>query len=298
MIRTKAVLIVGGSGFIGTHLALALRDKYKVFATYAKHPIRIPGVSVLPFHVADRNWMKRVAYNIQPDIVVYAAGNPDADKVELDIKMGDQVHTRGVAGIVAATDIFQPKFILLSSAYVFDGMRGNYKENDTQLPLMSLGKYKVSAENYLKSHSLNYVIIRSSPLYGRGNGISHTFMDVLRRSLARKEQIQVKANELHSFAPIDSLVDTVVRVIETGTKNRILHCGGLTKLTHFEFAQEFAEKLGYDTSLIHADTKELVKTEGKPLDYSLNSSQTLQNLKLDAFVLEHGLDLLQKKLIA
>ena len=45
----KSVLIVGGSGFVGTHLALKLRDAYKVFATYQKHPIRMRGVTCIPF---------------------------------------------------------------------------------------------------------------------------------------------------------------------------------------------------------------------------------------------------------
>jgi nucleoside-diphosphate-sugar epimerase len=64
--RTKAVLIIGGSGFIGTHLALKLRETYKVFLTYNTHPVLIPGTTPIPFNVEGRDWAKRLAYTTQP----------------------------------------------------------------------------------------------------------------------------------------------------------------------------------------------------------------------------------------
>jgi dTDP-4-dehydrorhamnose reductase len=290
--RTKAVLIVGGSGFLGTHLAMALRDGYKVYGTYFHKKVIIPGVATVPFHVADRNWAKRVAYNIQPDVVIYAAGNDDVDAVELDVKTGDQVHTRGCAGILGVTDIFQPKFILISNPYVFDGTRGNYRETDTIVPQTALGKYKVSAENYLRGHSLNHVIVRSSPVFGRGNGQSITFTDRLRKALSKGEALQVKSDELHSFAPVQGLVETIVRAVETGVKNRVLHYGGLTKVTHLQYAQAFAKRFGYDPKLLSALGPGAANKDGVQMDYSLNSSQTLLQLKLNAFELEEGLKLL------
>ena len=45
MAGTKAILIIGGSGFVGTHLALKLREGYKVFATYHTKRFAIPGVT-------------------------------------------------------------------------------------------------------------------------------------------------------------------------------------------------------------------------------------------------------------
>ena len=283
---------------IGTHLALALRDAYKVYMTYFRRKVIIPGVTSIPFQVGDRNWGKRLAYNIQPDVVIYAAGSNDVDLVEEDTRIGDAVHTRGAAGVLGVTDIFQPKFILLSNSYVFDGARGNFKEGDTLVPQTLLGKYKVSAENYLKGHSLNHVIIRSAPVFGRGNGQAVSFLDRLRKALAKGQPIQIKSDELHGFAPIDGLVETIVRTVETGIKNRIIHYGGLTKVTHFDLAQSFAMKFGYDPKLISPAPPGKANRDGKLMDYSINCSQTLDQLKLDPFLLEQGLDLLKKKLVA
>lgn len=298
MARTKAVLIVGGSGLIGTHLAMALRDEYKVYATYFRRKVIIPGVTSVPFHVADRNWGKRLAYNIQPEVVIYAAGSNDVDAVEGNEREGDGVHTRGAAGVLGVTDIFQPRFILLSNNYVFDGAKGNFKEEDTLLPQTLLGKYKVGAENYLRSHSLNYVIVRSAAVYGRGTAHTPTFFDALRRALAQGRPIRVKSDEVHNFAPVEGLVQTIVAAMENGSRNRTVHYGGLTKLTHMEFAKAFAKHFGYDPGLVSAAPPGRANEEHRLFDYSLNSSKTLTDLKLSPLQLEEGFELLRKKLAA
>jgi dTDP-4-dehydrorhamnose reductase len=295
--RTKAVLIIGGSGFVGSHLAYALRDAYKVYATYFKRQVTIPGVTMLPFHISDRNWGKRLAYNIQPELVIYCAGTNDVDLVEDDQAGMDNIHNRGVAGVLGFTDLFQPKFVLISNNYVFDGLRGNYKETDTLMSVSSLGKFKLSAENYLRGHSLNYVILRSAPLYGRGNGQAISFLDKLRRNLALGQQTLCKTDEVHNFAPVEGLVEAVVTSMETGVRNRVLHYGGLTKMTHCEFAKAFARRFGYDPNLIVGDSPGKANKEGRLLDFSINSTQSIETLKLNAFLLEHGFDLLEKKLV-
>src|SRR5258708_3672254 len=127
----RAILIVGGSGLVGSNLAFALRDGYKVYTTYCKKRMSIPGVTFFPFHVIDRNWGKRLAFNIQPDIVIYCAGTNDVDRVEMDQSNMDNIHNRGCASVLGFCDLFQPKFILISNNYVFDGSRGNYHETDT-----------------------------------------------------------------------------------------------------------------------------------------------------------------------
>jgi len=297
MRRTRAVLIVGGSGFVGSYLAYALRDAYKVYITYCKNQITIPGVTSYPFNVIERDWLKRLAYSVQPDFVIYAAGSNNVDYVEGSQTMQDNIHNRGAAAALSNTDLLSPRFILLSNNYVFDGNRGNYHENDTLLPQNSLGKFKVSAENFLKGHSLNYLIVRSCPVYGRGNGQAVSFLDVLRKNLALGRQIKIKNDELHNFAPIEGLVETVITAIETGVKNRAIHYGGLTKCTHIEFAKQFATRFGFDPSLIMADEPGKANKERKLLDFSLNSTASLQQLKLNAFLLEQGFDLLEKKLV-
>lgn len=296
---TKAALIVGGSGFVGTHLALRLRDRYKVFATFNSQRIRIPGVTFIPVNVANRNWIKRVIYTVRPEVVIYAAGSNQIPGGEAAQREAELVHTGGAGTVCNFSEIFQPKFVYISNSYTFDGNRGNYHETDTVLPGAPLGKAKVGGENFIRGKALNYVIVRSSPLIGRGNGSNLSFLDRLRIQLERGERIEIPDREIHSFGTVDGLVETVERVLESGLRNRTLHYGGLTKVTHLEFARRFAERFGYDPGLIapKREASHRSSSDSAQLDFSLNSTLATQTLKIKPLLLEQCFDLIEEKLV-
>lgn len=302
MTSNKAILIIGGSGFVGTHLALRLRENYKVFATYYKHPIQIPGVGFFPMQLSYENWVKRLVYTTKPEVIIFCAGHEDLERAEKNRREADSIHVDGAGLLAKATELFAPKFIYISSCYVFDGTHGNYRETDAPLPTTALGKAKTNGESLIRGKCLNSITIRCSPLYGRGNSLNPSFLDQLRSKLEKREKVELNHEALHSFSPINSLTHLVERAVSSSAKNRAFHLGGLTKMTFFEFAQEFAKKFGYDPSLI-IPKRTVPKTESQNhdtpylWDYSLNSSQTIETLKVEPFLLEEGLDLIQKQSI-
>jgi dTDP-4-dehydrorhamnose reductase len=299
MSSTKAILIIGASGYIGTRLALKLRDEYKVYGTYYKHKINIPGVTLFPFNAENRTWAKRIGYALRPDIVIFVVGNNETAAAESNPRKAEAVQTGGTATAANVSDLLQAKFIYVSTCYAFDGTRGNYHESDTVLPTTALGKAKLGGENYIRGKSLNYVIARTSPLFGRGNGISISFLDRLRMSLDRGQRIEVIADEYHSIAPLEGFADLIHRLIDSGLKNKIVHYGGLTKVTQFEFAQAFAKRFKYDPALVIPKRRMSRRGTGEePVrDYSLNSTATSEILKIKPLLLEESLDLVEKQLI-
>ncbi len=293
MAKTRSVLIMGGSGFVGTQLALRLRDRYKVFACYYTQPIRIPGVSCVPMKVDDRDWAKRIAYNARPDAIIYAAGSNDMNRAEADPRVTESAHVGGPAVIADVADILQPKFIYLSNCLVFDGMKGNYHESDTVLPSTALGKAKVGGENFVKGRCINHMVLRSGPLIGRGNGFRLSFLDHLRIALEQGRRVELPHGDLYNFVPIGSLIDVLVKSIEGGLRNKTFHHGGLAKLTYYEFARQFAIRFGYSTDLISP-----LPAPTQKRDYSLNVTQSIQHLKAKALLLEECFDLVEQDLIA
>lgn len=301
MAQTRSVLIIGGSGFVGTSLALRMREQFKVFITYRSHPITIPGVTAIPLAADNRNWAKRVVYTAKPDAVIYAAGSNSVEKAEADPRMADHVHVGGPATASDVSDILQPKFIYLSNCYVFDGTRGNYHETDTVLPELALGKSKLGGENFIRGRSLNWIVVRSSPLIGRGNGLRLSTLDLLRMRLDRGERVELSNHETHSVSHISGLTDMLTKLIESGVRNKTLHFGGLTKLTQYEWGVKFAERFGYDSSLV-IPSRAIFMRKGVASeshgDYSLNSSQAVETLKIKPLLLEESFDLIEKQLIA
>ncbi|MCM0605190.1 MAG: sugar nucleotide-binding protein [Xanthomonadaceae bacterium] len=299
---TKAVLVIGGSGFLGTHICQKLRETHKVFATYYAKPISLDGVSFLPLDLYDRESVKRLVYKVHPDCIVYAGGNPSFFWAEKNSQMAERLHAGGPSTVAAVSEVFQSRFIFLSNPYVFDGKRGNYNEQDTVLPGTVLGKAKLTAENFLSSRSLNYVIIRSSPVFGRGNGYTMPLVDLLRTTSRTVKKIELSDYKIHSYAPVQGLTDLVSRAVDGAFRNKILHYGGLTKMSSYQFAKEFCKRFGLEHGHIAAQKAkpdEFKRSTGDPtvFDYSVNTSQTIELLKIKPFLLEEGFDLFEKDLI-
>lgn len=282
---------------MGTQLALRLRDSYKVFATFHRHRIVLPGVTVVPMSLYNRDWAKRIVYLARPDFVVYAAGSNDINRCEADTRECEQLHTSGAATISNLSEIFQPTFIYLSNNYVFDGVKGNYHEGDIVLPSTALGKAKVGGENFIRSKSLSYTLVRSAPVIGRGNGISLSFFDRLRIRLSKGKAIELPQDELHNYAPVEGLTELVQRIIDTNTRKKIFHHGGLTKTSPYEMGVAFAKRFKFDPSLV-TPAKGRTHAGAQVADYSLNSTAAVEALKIKPLFLEECFDLIEKNLIS
>ncbi len=301
MENQKTILIVGGSGFVGTHLILKLKESHKIFATYYHQQTRVPGVTFLALNVDDKKEVKRILYQIRPDVIIYVAGAPQENLSEANHVHSEKMHLTGLGAVLSSFDIMQPRFIFISNALVFDGSRGNYHENDTVLPRSGFGKIKLSAENTIKGKCLNYLILRSSLIFGRGNGGSLSLVDQLRMQLDQNKRFEVDHSEFHSFVWINCVCDVIDSLIHTAVRNRVFHYGGLTKITLFEFSIAFAKRFKYNSELIipkAINNQSLHYSEEPFCDYSLNSTQTAEVLKVKTLLLEEGFDLFEKSLVS
>jgi dTDP-4-dehydrorhamnose reductase len=298
MSLTKSVMVIGGSGFVGSHVVRRLREQFKVFATYRSHPIAMRGVTYFPLALENRQWAKRLLRALEPQAIIYCAGTNDLVWAENNPEQADNVHVSGVAALAEASSLIQSKFIFISNPYTFDGKRGNYHETDTALPYHSFGKMKLSGENYVRTKTLNWVAVRSSPLYGRGVPDHPSFLDQLRMKLDRGQTVELSNREIHSFAPVSGLADMLASLIEAPFKNKVLHYGGLTKLSYFEFGREFAKAFGFPENLVvqtQQSPEQIAEREFE--DYSVNSSQSIESLKIKPLLLQEGFDLLKKDLV-
>lgn len=280
------MLIVGGSGFVGGSLAARLSKTHKVFATYNSQRFRMDGVTTLPMNLDNRNWVKRVIYTAQPEVIIYAAGSEDVAWAKANPKAADRIYSGGLATIAEFSDFFQSRLVYISSARVFEGVRGNYHETDVVLPGEAFGKSKVAAENFLRSRSLNYLVIRCSPLLGRSQGLNLSVLDRWRMALDRSLRVELPDQEVHSFAPIEGLCDMVEKLIESGIKNRILHYSGLTRASWRELAEVFAARWKYDGKLFASSQTAEGSSTSRVRDFSLNSSEAVRTVGFQPQLLE------------
>lgn len=292
-INMKTILVIGASGFIGSNVVNHLRKRHRVVAAFNKSIVRFPGVSHYIYMLGDRDYMKRMITIVKPDVIIYCAGINDFVECHKRPRVAEAVNSFGPVVVSAASDTVTQRFIYLSSAYVYDGRKGNFAEGDVVLPQTNFGKGKLAGENYVRSKFLSYTILRFSPVFGIGSIYHPSVFDKMRMKLERGERVELPKNEVHSFLSMGIALKAIEWAATGETANHTYNLGGLTKLSWYDFGVLAAESLGFDSSLVVASKGNFEED----VDFSLNGSELVRHLQIDPLILEQGLDLLKQQLV-
>jgi len=156
---TKRLLITGGSGYLGRHLARRAAGDWRgawAYTTHSCDPLGLPqGVAL---DVRDGAAVARLVAAFAPDAIIHTAGSnttPDMTAVIVE----------GTRHVVAAAAVAGARLIHLSSDAIFDGTAAPYDETARPAPLHDYGRAKAAAEALVAGYP-NAVIVRTSLIYG------------------------------------------------------------------------------------------------------------------------------------
>ncbi|NES99776.1 MAG: dTDP-4-dehydrorhamnose reductase [Sphaerospermopsis sp. SIO1G1] len=140
--------------------------------------------------------IRQTIRDIKPDLIVNPAAYTAVDKAESEIDLAMAIN--GVApGIIAEeAKRLGAALIHYSTDYVFDGNRSiPYRENDLTNPQNVYGKTKLAGEEAIQSIGANYLIFRTSWVYGlRGKN----FLLTMQRLAKEREEIKVVDDQIGS----------------------------------------------------------------------------------------------------
>jgi len=179
----------------------------------------------------------------KPDIVIWVAGSKDLKLCEQDEHYAYSINTQPIIDYVNILD--KQKFIFISTNYVFDGVAGNYRECDQPAPLTIYGKTNYLAEQTLLESNINYNIIRSSAVIGKG-GI---FYDWLTDRLRNNSRISM-FDSYFTPTPIQLLIDGIDFLINKDLYKNIIHICGELKITRYDFARTIQQLMNNNKSEI------------------------------------------------
>jgi len=141
------ILLTGGSGLLGAELC----SLYKDIVAPPRNAMDILNEKQCENHI--------VKYD--PDIVVHAAALISPPKCDKFPEVVRNINIVGTVNVVNICQRYDKKIVYISSDYVFDGEKGNYKEKDFVNPLHSYGLTKAAGEFAVRTYD-NSLIIRTS----------------------------------------------------------------------------------------------------------------------------------------
>jgi nucleoside-diphosphate-sugar epimerase len=249
--KSKKILITGGAGFVGHHLALKLNN--------LGHNVKIiDGLSVnnlislmsfsgdnLPFpHLSkkiieerldllkkndinlyiqdlrDYHSTSKIIEEIQPEIVIHLAAVSHADRSNKSPFSTFDHSLRTLENVLDSVKNTAEQFIFLSSSMVYGNFKSEEVNEESKCePLGIYGALKYSAEKiliaYNQVYNINYTILRPSALYGP-RCISRRVGQIFIESAIQGKKIVINGDgsEKLDFTCVEDLIEGINCVIE------------------------------------------------------------------------------------
>ncbi len=253
LVATKPkVFIIGISGLIGYALARQLRQHFLVSGAYFRNQVHIPDVQAYPITLKGTDVLEAVIRMQQPDFVINAVGMSDRKEVEEQSKVSDMINVMLPVSMAILAGRLKAKFIYLGCAEVFDGVKGNYVEEDNEFTLSdAVGKQKITAHSYIRAQTMESTTLRIGRVLGLGQPYRPSFFDRIRVCATKKQAYEASKNKLRSYVSLTSVSKAIQQILltEIPNRHRTFHVGGLNISEH-AFIEEWYRLMDADPKLV------------------------------------------------
>lgn len=299
------ILVIGGGGQLGTKIVEQTRHRFEVYATYLTRKPLLEESRIFQIDKTNREDMRALFRKLKPQVVVDTAALHNVDYCETHRDEAWKANVEGTRNVAEACKNHGTKMVFISTDYVFDGIKGNYLEDDEANPVNYYGLTKLEAEKIVAQTFSNYVIARPSVIYSyvsstqseSSSGKPLNFAMWLTQKLGNKESVKIVADQYSSPTLADNLAVALLRLAES-ERAGIYHTAGGTRLSRYEFAVKIARKLNLDERLVAPiTTHQLKQTAKRPVDSSLKVEKIQKDLKLKMLTIDEALDQLKHQII-
>ncbi|MBW4509775.1 MAG: dTDP-4-dehydrorhamnose reductase [Scytonematopsis contorta HA4267-MV1] len=195
------ILLIGSKGQVGSELEKILKPKENIIA-----------VARPTIDLANRDTLKSLIQQKQPQIIINAAAYTAVDKAESEPELAEAINTIAPKIIAQEAEKLGAYLIHISTDYVFDGKKNNpYHETDSTNPLSVYGKTKLAGEQAISEYCSNHLILRTAWVYGT-LGKSNFVKSMLRLGKERS-QINVVADQIGSPTWAKDIAETISKII-------------------------------------------------------------------------------------
>ena len=172
------ILITGSNGLLGQKIVkICLKRGVEFLATSngANRNQECPSERYLEMDITNQPKIAEIFTNYKPTHIIHTAALTNVDYCELNPEECKEVNVLATQKLWEEAQKINAHFQLLSTDFIFDGLKGNYKETDEPSAVSIYGQSKVDAEHVLiNSQNKNWSIARTIIVYGTANNLSRT----------------------------------------------------------------------------------------------------------------------------
>lgn len=245
------LLVFGGRGFVGTHVATAARTAgWEVWTADAREPLS-GDPRALTVDIGDEAHVRSAFEAASPTAVVNTAAIADIDRAESDPDMATRVNVTGAAAIAAACARSRARLVHFSTDAVFAGTSKSCDEHEPLSPVNHYGHTKALAERMIRTACPDACIIRLSLVLGHSQGSTNSFLDSLRAKLGAGQTVACPSEEIRTPIDVLTLAQTVLE-LASREYGGTLNLGATESIDRLTLCRAIATAWGFDQSLVVA----------------------------------------------
>tara|TARA_B100001250_G_C19813930_1_gene797230 strand:+ start:568 stop:1449 length:882 start_codon:yes stop_codon:yes gene_type:complete len=288
-IKQDNILITGGNGLLGQELRVLLeRCNFNIIATgIGVDRLLSHSHTYLELDISSSTRCQYILNKYNPSVIINTAACTNVDQCETQKNYCLAINSNSLHNFLPYVKKNQTHFIHISTDFVFDGLLGNYKENDTCNPLNFYGFSKLEAEKTLMYQCLTSTIIRTSLIYGLTGS---NFLTWVKNKLEHDVELNIVGDQYRTPTYVFDISLVILRMIEL-KKYGLYHISSGERLSVFNIVCNIAECLKQDVSKINRiKSAELNQVARRPLDSTLNIEKAMKHFDFSPTKLNNALN--------
>jgi dTDP-4-dehydrorhamnose reductase len=273
------VVVTGSNGLLGQSLInLLLKEKevYKVFGlSRGDNRSGRDDFSYVYIDITNEKKIKKILLETEPNVIINTAAMTQVDDCEGDREACDLLNVSVVEWLGEISEKIEAHLIHLSTDFIFDGIKGNYKETDVPNPLSYYGVSKLKSEEVLINSKISYTILRTILVFGKVYDMSRSNIVLWVKSMLEKgKEITIVDDQFRSPTYVEDLALACKIAMDKKAKG-IFNISSNELLSVYEIVQQIADVFHLDKKLIKPiSTSTLNQTAPRPAKTGFDLSKT------------------------
>ncbi|MBI5598569.1 MAG: dTDP-4-dehydrorhamnose reductase [Deltaproteobacteria bacterium] len=228
------VLVTGSRGMLASMLVPLLgRDRgLEVFLAKGLDITDLPAV-------------KETLEGFSPGVVINCAAYNAVDRAEEERELAFSVNALGPANLARVCGKIGSRLVHFSTDFVFDGRKNSpYREEDGPNPLNVYGESKLEGELNVRKETGDYMIVRTSWLYGPGRD---NFVTRIISKAGREETLSVVCDQTGTPTYTEDLSEAVMNLLMADAPSGTYHFSNEGVASRYDLAKvacELASSIG------------------------------------------------------
>lgn len=226
------ICLIGASGSIGWPLYNLLKKKIKIIGTFNNNKKK----NLIKFSLGRKNSEINLLNKLdEKDVVIFLAAKTNVSWVYKNPHKAYEINCKYTINFLKKLINKRIRIIYLSSAEVFNGKKGFYKESSLPNPVNVYGKSKFKIEKFLKKIKYNnYQIIRTGRTINMSNDYRCMIEDTYKRIL--NEDAKMAKDNLFTITDVRDFNVGILKLIYLKSNRKYFHICSDQVLTRVKFA--------------------------------------------------------------